>query len=235
MKSIKEVELASQAWTRWNDLGVSKRADYLQSFAKALEKSTDFGVMPANMMMHQIKQGTAVIGSEQILPGPTGESNALYTSGRGTFIITGDENSPIVAIVGFVTSAMLAGNCVILCLPESQSSIIQKLLQIFELVLPCNKVLQVASFKAINNLITDESIAGVGLIGGAKQAIKINKQLADRNGLIAQLITETDFNEFSTLTDCYFIYRFITERVRTTNVAAVGGNANLLALGGGDK
>ncbi len=84
-------------------------------------------------------------------------------------------------------------------------------------------------------LITEPVVAGFVFMGSVDETISINRLLANRNGQIAQLISETDLEELPTLTDNYLLFRFITEKTQTINVTAVGGNATLLALGCGNQ
>ena len=235
MQSMKQVELANQAWVAWNNSGANKRADYLLDWANVLLNDVTLGSMPSKIVNYQIQQALPLIATEQLMPGPTGESNALYCSGRGTFVITACENVPVVAVTGLIVGALLAGNCIILCLPNSESALGKKLMMTLNGVGINDQIIQSVDFKHIDLLIANPSAAGVAYAGEEIQAIQINKQLASREGLIAQLIVESDFKQFSTLVDKYFVYRFITERTRTINVTAVGGNAKLLALGSGNK
>lgn len=235
MQSMKQVELASQAWVAWNNLGANQRADCLLDWANVLLKDVTLGSMPSKMVKYQIQQALPLIATTQLMPSPTGESNELYCSGRGAFVITACENVPVVAVAGLIAVALLAGNCIIMCVPTSQRWLSQKLMKSLNGVGINDQIIQVVDFKHIDLLIANPSTAGVAYAGEEAQAIQINKQLASRDGLIAQLIVETDFKQFSTLTDRFFVYRFITERTRTINVTAVGGNAQLLILGSGDK
>jgi len=235
MESMKQVELANQEWVAWNNLGANKRAECLLDWADVLLKDNTLGSMPSKMIKYQIQEALPLIATDKIMPGPTGESNELYSSGRGTFVITACENVPVVGVAGLIAGALIAGNCILLCLPESENSLAKKLMTAFKCVGIGKNVIQVVDFKNIDSIIENQSTAGVGYAGEETQAIKINKQLASRDGLIAQLIVESDFKQFSTLTDCFFVYRFITERTRTINMTAVGGNAKLLAFGSGDK
>src|SRR5262249_1821628 len=47
------------------------------------------------------------------LPGPTGESNTLYLSGRGVFVCISPWNFPLAIFTGQITAALMAGNAVI--------------------------------------------------------------------------------------------------------------------------
>lgn len=228
------VKQANSEWEEWNGLGCAARADLLLRWAAEIAQHGTFGLIAAKMVEYQVKQGSALIAETQLMPGPTGESNELYTAGRGVFIIHCSAEAPITALVGMISASLLAGNCIILSLPPEQQENARKLQSTLLCAGVAKAVVQVAEVNASEELIKEPSTAGVAYVGSSAESLKINRQLADREGLLAQLIAETEFTSLSTITDSYFILRFITERARSINVTAIGGNAALLALGCGD-
>ncbi|WP_305846204.1 hypothetical protein [Photobacterium kishitanii] len=60
------------------------------------------------------------------------------------------------------------------------------------------------------------------------------RQLAQREGVLAQLVAELDGELVPVIGSQHYCLRFITERTRTINITAVGGNATLLELGCGE-
>ena len=59
----------------------------------------------------------------EALPGPTGESNTLQLSGRGTFVCISPWNFPLAIFMGQVCAALAAGNCVI-AKPAEQTNLV---------------------------------------------------------------------------------------------------------------
>ncbi|WP_019617088.1 aldehyde dehydrogenase family protein [Psychromonas ossibalaenae] len=229
------VKQAHAKWDEWNELGCAFRGELIHRWADEIAQQSSFGLMPAKMARYQVRQGFALIGEEKLMPGPTGESNELYACGRGVFIIHCSADAPLSALVGMISTALLAGNCIILSLPQELQEISQKLHSTLLVAGFPKSVVQTASFNSAEQLITDPSTAGVAYTGHSTESLKINRQLADREGLLAQLILETELTSLSSITDRYFVLRFITEKTRTINVTAVGGNAALLELGCGDQ
>ncbi len=228
------VKQADSEWEAWNGLGCAARANLLLRWAAEIAQQGTFGLISAKMVEYQVKQGSALIAETQLMPGPTGESNELYTAGRGIFIIRCSADAPITALVGMVAASLLAGNCIILSLAQEQQQNAHKLQSTLLSAGIAQAVVQVAEVSAGEELSKEPSTAGVAYVGSSAESLKINRQLAAREGLLAQLIAETEFTSLSTITDSYFILRFITERTRTINVTAIGGNAALLELGCGD-
>ena len=90
------MKILMKNWQAWNDLGAGARSKLLSAWAEKLDKKS------ASMALFQIKQGLKLIEDVKLMPGPTGESNELYCSGRGVFVVYTEENSPIEVIVGMV-------------------------------------------------------------------------------------------------------------------------------------
>lgn len=95
--------------------------------------------------------------------------------------------------------------------------------------LPAN-LLQFASFDAYHQLI-ESDVRCVGYVGNPSVEATLNRQLAKRTGAIVSLVSETDLLTLPVAHDPHLSLRFITERTRTINITAVGGNATLLELG----
>jgi len=228
------IEQAESKWESWNDLGGQARADILLRWSEQMKKEVSDEDSSASMVQYQINNALPFIADEMLMPGPTGESNHLFTAGRGIFVVSCDESAPLVSMVGMICSALLAGNCIILSFSDAQAPTADMLLSTLLSAGVPKCVAQVAPLGATSLLISDVATAGVAYVGDKAEALKINQQLASRKGLLAQLVLETDLVDFSHITDSYFILRFITEKTRSINITAIGGNAALLALGGGD-
>ncbi|OCH15100.1 aldehyde dehydrogenase family protein [Aliivibrio sp. 1S128] len=222
----------SQPEKSWAQLSVSTRSEKLIEWSHALAEHPKFGVLAAKMVRFQCQRAQQLISEIQLMPGPTGESNELYTAPRGVFYITSDENSSVVALVGQITAALIAGNAIIVGLQNKEEMIASVIVEgLHQANVP---KLTVQQIDAKETDIDDVRLAGVCFVGSKQKEIQLNQQLAKRDGLLAQLIAETDQERLTNITDPHFVLRFITERTRTINVTAVGGNATLLELGGGN-
>ena len=222
----------SQGQVEWQAESFSQRMEKLLQWSHYLAEHPDFGVLAAKMVRFQCQRAQQLISETKLMPGPTGESNELYTVARGIFYITSDEKASVVALVGQITAALVAGNAIIVGLPDQDAKITSVILDgLDQAEVP--KLAAQQSEMAITD-IDDVRLAGVCFVGNAQKEIELNQQLAKRDGLLAQLIAETDQERLSNITDPHFVLRFITERTRTINVTAVGGNATLLELGGGN-
>ncbi len=231
------IETGLCAWQSWNEQGVIARAELIAKWAEIISQEAALGKLTGEMAKYQKHQAITLLGDEKLMPGPTGEVNELYSAGRGLFIVAAtdaEQSSTINAIVGHVSAALLAGNTLVLALPQAQQALQFVLLNTLHAAGIPELVVQGAEETELTALIESPKVAGVAFTGDEKTAQMINRTLSTRDGLLAQLVAEVSGSALAYVTDDHFILRFITERTRTINITAVGGNAILLELGGGD-
>ncbi|ERB63574.1 1-pyrroline-5-carboxylate dehydrogenase [Vibrio coralliilyticus OCN008] len=218
---------AFSAWENWNLTNFDSKSECLLAFKQALQS-----VQPnlASVVAYHMEHALALLAETHQLVGPTGETNELYTAGRGVALIIQDESSESAqqATIAQVTAALVAGNSVILCSDDTQLT--QNLEAAYtQSSLPMN-LLQFASLDAYHQLL-ESDVRSVGYIGNQEVEQTINRQLSKRTGAIVGLVSETDVATIPVAHDPHLSLRFITERTRTINITAVGGNATLLELG----
>jgi delta 1-pyrroline-5-carboxylate dehydrogenase len=127
-----------------------------------------------------------------------------------------------------ITCALIAGNSVVIC---SDNTEFNQLVNhaVASATFPSNLV-QVVAYDASSPLL-DSDVRSVGYVGYSQVEHALNLQLAKRDGAIVGLVSETDLESPTVAHDPHLSLRFITERTRTINITAVGGNATLLELG----
>ena len=219
-----QIEKALQAFPLWNQVAIEQRAKYLN------EAALSFSGDAQKMAQWQINNALEQIAAKQLMPGPTGESNQLSNQGRGVFVsqldpLEASTEAAFTALVAQVFAALMAGNSVI-HLGDLGKELISKL----EEDLP-EGVLQDAYQVEKKALLQDIRLAGVALISTDDKIIEMKQLLSNKEGLLCQLVTETDLESFSTQAKPSFIHQFTTEQTISTNTTAVGGNATLLELG----
>ncbi|MDA7745925.1 hypothetical protein N8878_01150 [Psychromonas sp.] len=229
------IDKASSSWVTWSMLDIQIRIDLMEKWSELLSQQRSLDLLPAQMVNFHIKQALKLISEEQVMPGPTGESNVLTAPGRGVFVITAEYDTPETAFVGLIACALISGNCVVLSFPPEFQEIVDSLSFVLSLSEIERTVVQVIKRESVDDIISDPVIAGMAYVGNVNEAIRLNQVLASRDGQIAQFIIETDLTHLATLRDQCLILRFITEKTQTINLTAVGGNASLLALGCGDQ
>ncbi len=211
-----DVELALQqaqrAFPRWSACSVDERALILENLADLCEENyaaiqrliiceagrtirdslsevreaVDFFRYYAMLAREQL--------SEQELPGPTGESNHLRLSGRGTFLCISPWNFPVALFVGQIAAALVTGNTVIAKPAGPTPLVADYVVRLFHQAGVPEDVLQLlpGSGGTIGKLlVSDERIAGVLFTGSTATAKNIQQSLAKREGPIVPFVAET--------------------------------------------
>ncbi|MEL0657757.1 hypothetical protein V6255_01290 [Psychromonas arctica] len=233
-QSTSVIEKATSAWLTWNAIEIEQRITLISQWSELLKLQHSLGLLPGQMVDFHSLHAVPLISSGEEMPGPTGESNVLSTSGRGPFVIMAEQDAPIEAFIALVSCALVAGNSVVMAaLPEHKDiiSTLEQVCTFSDIEMP---IIAVENLVSLEKVIVDPAIAGVGFVGSEAEAIRLNRELAERDGQIALLIVETDLEGLEMVRDQSLVLRFITEKTLTTNVTAVGGNATLLALGCGE-
>ena len=233
-QSTSVIKKATSAWLTWNAIEIEQRITLISQWSELLKLQHSLGLLPGQMVDFHSLHAVPLISSGEEMPGPTGESNVLSTSGRGPFVIMAKQDAPIEAFIALVSCALVAGNSVVMAaLPEHEDiiSTLEQVCTFSDIEMP---IVAVKDNSELENVIINPAIAGVGYVGSEAEAIRLNRVLAERDGQIALLIVETDLEGLEMVRDQSLVLRFITEKTLTTNVTAVGGNATLLALGCGE-
>ena len=204
---------ASAAFPAWNATPAEARAEILERLADRLE--TDHAAFMAiavreagktlpdamaevreavDFCRYYALQARRLFGRPVILPGPTGESNALRLHGRGPFVCISPWNFPLAIFTGQMAAALASGNTV-LCKPAEQTPLIAaRMVRLaHEAGVPPDALhLLPGRGETVGaRLVGDPRIAGVAFTGGTDTARAINRALAERIGPIVPLIAET--------------------------------------------
>jgi RHH-type transcriptional regulator, proline utilization regulon repressor / proline dehydrogenase / delta 1-pyrroline-5-carboxylate dehydrogenase len=138
-------------------------------------------------------QGRELFGAGEVMPGPTGESNVLQLRGRGVFVAISPWNFPLAIFLGQVTAALMAGNAVV-AKPAEQTPLIafEAVRLLHEAGVPPSALHLLPGDGNIGAALTAHpDVAGVVFTGSTEVARNINRQLAEKDGPIVPLITET--------------------------------------------
>ncbi|WP_261817892.1 hypothetical protein [Vibrio gallicus] len=221
---------AQQVWSIWNQIPFAKRVELIESAANKLALPS----LLKPLAFHK-EHCTLLLSEPQFMPGPTGETNELYTAGRGVALIIADQSVTCecsMALFAQLSVALLAGNTLLVCVQDSElAEQVRNLIETGQLP---NDVLNLVEYEQYTQLL-DCDVRVVGVISQHNLAHVVNRKLAAKSGVIAPLIVESDVKHMPVALDSKLVLRFITERTRTINITAVGGNATLLELGAGGE
>jgi delta 1-pyrroline-5-carboxylate dehydrogenase len=218
------------AWERWMLTEFDYRSKCLLSIKDKLNKDKS---NIANVIGYHLTAAKEAIGAIDELVGPTGETNELYTAGRGVALLIQDEECEAarLAIMAQLTAAVVAGNSVILCSDDAQ--LVSLIKEYFNAASLPSGLIQLSARDSYHAYLMDD-VRSVGYVGDLDRVMRLNRELAKREGVIVSLVSETDLSLLPIAQDPKLSFRFVTERTRTINITAIGGNASLLELGSGE-
>ncbi|HKF73654.1 MAG TPA: bifunctional proline dehydrogenase/L-glutamate gamma-semialdehyde dehydrogenase PutA [Stellaceae bacterium] len=129
-----------------------------------------------------------------LLPGPTGERNALELHGRGVFACISPWNFPLAIFTGQIAAALAAGNAVI-AKPAEQTPLVGaaavRLMHQAGVPVEVLHLLPGDGATVGARLTADPRVAGIAFTGSTETARAINLVLAQRGGPLVPLIAET--------------------------------------------
>ena len=138
-------------------------------------------------------EGRKLFGADQLLPGPTGESNALRLRGRGVIVAISPWNFPLAIFSGQVVAALMAGNAVVAKPAEQTPLIASEAVKLLHKAGVDKSALHLVpgDGEVGAALVAHADVAGVVFTGSTDVAQKINRALAAKDGPIVPLIAET--------------------------------------------
>lgn len=219
----------AQVCEAWRLLGAIDRATYLKAAIPKLALLTG-DVNKARRLFNHLLSAAPMLDEVQLMTGATGESNELYVTARGKTMVIGAESARTMTILGQLIAALLTGNEVILHCPSQDEMSVEAAKILYETGIS-DDVLSVANDSQTITLLYIDRLAQVAVTGNQSEVQSISQELANTDGILTQVIAVTDMERMSEMLTPDYLYRFVTERVRTINTTAIGGNASLLELG----
>ncbi len=212
----------------WDRRGFRSRANLLATIVDQLPETAELAKQKT--LLRALLAKADGLDQADTLLGPTGESNVLYLAGRGDTLVYGSETTSPLAILGLVVAALMTGNAVILHAPYHADWAEQVCRLLYQVGVPSN-ILTLSQDDSLEQLLATQTLKLMCAACGVLETIDLGRQLAAREGVLVPLVTEIDSVQCSHLLQPDFLWRFVTEKTRTINTTAVGGNASLLALG----
>lgn len=220
---------ASAVWEAWNRRGFADRCQLLTS---ALEQWPAHAEAIVTLRLgRQLLQDAAALEPALTLPGPTGESNELYLTGRGSALVLGHEHTSQTLIGAQLLAALACGNAVVVHWPDQAEWTRMLVDACHHAGIPKGVLTLAEATTEPTELLQTPDLRLVITSGTPEQIITLNRTLASQEGVLIQLIAETDIANCPELISPDFLLRLVTEKTRTINTTAVGGNATLLELG----
>ena len=219
----------AQVCEAWRLLSAVNRATYLQAAIPKLALLTGDANKAKRLFTHLLS-AAPMLDEVHRMTGATGETNDLYVTARGKTMVIGAESARAMAVLGQLIAALLTGIVVILHCPCQDEMCNEAAKILYESAIS-DDVLSVANDSQTITLLYIDRLAQVAVAGNQSEVQAISQELANTDGILTQVITVTDMEGLSEMLTPDYLYRFVTERVRTINTTAIGGNASLLELG----
>ena len=219
----------AQVCESWRLLGAVNRTTYLQAAVPKLALLTG-DANKAKRLFNHLLEAAPSLDEVHRMVGATGESNDLYVTARGKTMVIGGESARAMAVLGQLVAALLTGNEVILHCP-SQDEMCNEAAKILYEAGISDDVLSVANDSQTITLLHIDRLAQVAVSGNGSEIQTISQELAKTDGILTQVIAVSDMEGLSEMLTPDYLHRFVTERVKTINTTAIGGNASLLELG----
>jgi RHH-type proline utilization regulon transcriptional repressor/proline dehydrogenase/delta 1-pyrroline-5-carboxylate dehydrogenase len=203
---------AQAAVFAWQGLGVAKRAAILRQTADLFEQhkaelmylavneagktlfDANAEVREAVDFLRYYAEQAEIVLADQVMPGPTGESNVLRMHGRGVVLCISPWNFPLAIFTGQVAASLVAGNTVI-AKPSEQTLLIAALAVrlFYQAGLPEDALHLVPGKGSVigDSLVSHPVVKAVIFTGSTATAQHINQVLANRPGELLPLIAET--------------------------------------------
>ncbi|TXD97743.1 1-pyrroline-5-carboxylate dehydrogenase [Psychrobacter frigidicola] len=219
----------AQVCEAWRLLSAVERAVYIEAAIPKLALLTG-DANKARRLFNHLLSAAPQLDDVQRMTGATGESNDLYVTARGKTMVTGGETAKTMAVLGQLIAALLTGNEVILHWPSEDEMCIEAVKALYATGIS-DDVISIANDSQTVTLLYIDRLAQVAVAGNHSEVQEISQELANTDGILTQVIAVTDMDGLSEMLTPDYLYRFVTERVRTINTTAIGGNASLLELG----
>ena len=206
------MQVAQAALHSWQSLGVAKRAAILRQTADLFEQhkaelmylavneagktlfDANAEVREAVDFLRYYAEQAELVLADQVMPGPTGESNVLRMQGRGVVLCISPWNFPLAIFTGQIAASLVAGNTVI-AKPSEQTLLIAALAVrlFYQAGLPEEALHLVPGKGSVigDSLVSHSVVKAVIFTGSTATAQHINQVLANRPGELLPLIAET--------------------------------------------
>ena len=221
----------------WRLMTAAERRSILQNAAadivKIFANDKSFS-QKAEQLLNQIFTNSESLDDIRRLTGATGESNDWYVRGRGKTLVMAGNNADFLAVLGQLIAALITGNEVIFHCPAKNDAnfdeVSAKIVAELHSAGVPDAVLTLDNDSQTYDLLQQSDLMQVAISADIQEVLAISADLAKLDGALVQVIAITNDNERLTMLTTDYLYRFVTERVKTVNTTAIGGNASLLEL-----
>ena len=161
------------------------------------------------------------------LPGPTGEDNKLSVQGRGVMTLIIAQQDSLVDAEKQIASALLCGCAVIVAAGGPHQAALATLRDQYIKAGLAGDLLQIESLQSLPLMIANDQVEGIIANSLNATSCSLRQAMAKRSGSIIPLIEWPQRDEDYSY---HWLLWFLSERTRTENLVARGGNTQLFNL-----
>ncbi|MDG1818731.1 MAG: bifunctional proline dehydrogenase/L-glutamate gamma-semialdehyde dehydrogenase PutA [Porticoccaceae bacterium] len=212
--NIESIESAVTAMTKWQSTPIDSRL-------KIIGKCTsDF--LPVIEPLAREKLANPIQ-----LPGPTGEDNRLSVFGRGVMVLAVAKSDSVAEAEKQIACALLCGCPLIIVADQTHKTSLDSIRENYLQAGLAEDLLQIEPIETLTALIHNNRIEGLIANSQNTDSSALRQIMAQRNGSIIPLIGwPADSEEYN----WHWLLWFLSERTRTENLVARGGNTQLFNL-----
>ena len=161
------------------------------------------------------------------LPGPTGEDNKLSLFGRGVMVLIVTKNDLAAEAEKQIICALLCGCPLIIVADQSHKTALETTQANYLQAGLAAELLQIEPIESLTTLIQNNSVEGLIANSLDTDSSALRQLMTQRSGSIIPLIEWPENNEGF---NYHWLLWFLSERTRTENLVARGGNTQLFNL-----
>lgn len=161
------------------------------------------------------------------LPGPTGEDNRLSLHGRGVMVLVVTGSDSLIDAGKQIASTLLCGCPVIIAADKTRINELEIIKLNYQKAGLAKELLQIEPLEILTALIQNNSIEGIIANSLNADSGVLRQVMAQRSGSIIPLI---EWPENAEGYNYHWLLWFLSERTRTENLVARGGNTQLFNL-----
>ena len=211
---VNEPSLAMVAMAKWQSKTIDQRLAIIEKSGTALNNNA-------------VKLARQRLAEPLQLPGPTGEDNRLSLHGRGPMLVAIRACDSIEQVQPVINSALLSGCPVIVAADHSHTVATHGLQVQYQNAGLAQGLLQMIELDKMALLIGHNDVAGIVTNSSGTDTSALRQLMAERLGSIIPLIEwPTSAEGFN----YHWLLWFLSERTRTENLVARGGNTQLFNL-----
>ena len=207
---------AQKALKKWQSTSIDSRLIILQQVA-----TDSFWLQQIDAVARE------TLANPIELPGPTGEDNRLSVQGRGVVVVVITPQDPFAHAEKQIASALLCGCPVIVTADGCHQDDLLGLRDKYGKAGLAKNLLQFAALDNLTGLVLDNQVEGIVTNSLNTNSSDLRQAMAKRTGSIIPLIEWTQRDQDYSY---HWLLWFLSERTRTENLVARGGNTKLFNL-----